>query len=327
MTHAPIFVSRRTLLAGLGGLTFAGALPWPASAARKTLTLRAAAEPVVLKAGAEPVVRPALVWSDKAPLQRGDELSVRFENSLQHSALLTFRGLDGAVAAEPLVTRRPVPPGGSDEFTVTLRSAGTLLADLRLGADGAPMPVLPLVVQDDKPLQVDGDGVMLIEDARLGPTGQPLPPGTDAGDAPWLYTINGKPSADIPLRANGRFRLRFINGCQRNVIAVRIDDHDVRVIGLDGQPAEPFLARGGTLVLTPGGRVDALIDATRPPGSSSAITLLDGGKPTLLGRLVTSSEPRSAPRRCRRPRRCRTTVCLHSFRWARRCGSSCRSAL
>ncbi|MFC0243212.1 multicopper oxidase family protein [Rhodopseudomonas telluris] len=297
MTQAPDFVSRRTLLAGLGGLSLASALPRPASAARKTLTLRAASEPVVLKAGAEPVARPALLWADKAALQRGDELTVRFENALQQPALLTFRGLDGAAAAEPLVTRRAVPPGGKDEFTVTLRSAGTLLADLRLGTDGAPMPVLPLVVQDDKPLQVDGDEVVLIEDARLGPNGEPLAPGTDAGDAPWLYTINGKPSADVPLRANGRFRLRFINGCQRNVIAVRIDDYDVRVIGLDGQPAEPFLARGGALVLAPGGRVDALIDATRPPGSSSAVTLLDGGKPTPLGRLVTSSESplRAAP--------------------------------
>jgi FtsP/CotA-like multicopper oxidase with cupredoxin domain len=298
MTHASFFVSRRTLLAGFGGLTLAGTGPRRAAAARKTMTLRAVSEPIVLRTGAEPVSRPALLWTDKAPLQRGDELTVRFENGLQHPALLTFRGLDGAAAAEPLVTRRPVPPGGTDEFMLTLRSAGTLLADLRLGADGiAPMPVLPLVVQDDAPLQVDGDEVVLIEDARLGSDGQPLAPGVEAGDAPWLYTINGKPSTDIALRANGRFRLRFINGCQRNVIAVRIDDHEVRVIGLDGQPAEPFLARGGTLVLTPGGRVDALIDATRPPGSSSAITLLDGGKPVPLGRLVTSTEPplRAAP--------------------------------
>lgn len=298
MTYTLAPVSRRTLLAGLGGLTVAGTMPLPASAAGKTLSLRAAVEPGILKAGADPVSRPTLLWTDKVPLLRGDELTVRFQNTLQQPALLTFRGLDGAAAAEPLVTRRPVPPGGTDEFKLFLRSAGTLLADLRLGGDGsAPMPVLPLVVQDATPLQVDGDEVILIEDARLGASGQPLAPSVDAGDAAWLYTINGKPNADITLRSNGRFRLRLINGCQRNVIAVRIDDLDVRVIGLDGQPAEPFLARGGTLVLTPGGRVDALIDATRPPGSSSAITLLDGGKPTPLGRLLTSSEPalRAAP--------------------------------
>ncbi|KPF96818.1 copper oxidase [Rhodopseudomonas sp. AAP120] len=298
MTHASFLVSRRTLLAGFGGLTLASTWPRRAAAARKTMTLRAASDPIVLQTGAEPVSRPALLWTNKAPLQRGDELTVRFENALQHPVLLTFRGLDGAAAAEPLVARRPVPPGGTDEFTLTLRSAGTLLADLRLGADGtAPMPILPVVVQDDTPLQVDGDEVVLIEDERLGPDGQPLAPGVEAGDAPWLYTINGKPTGDIALRANGRFRLRFINGCQRNVIAVRIDDHEVRVIGLDGQPAEPFLARGGTLVLTPGGRVDALIDATRPPGSSSAMTLLDGGKPVPLGKLLTSTEPplRAAP--------------------------------
>ena len=34
-------------------------------------------------------------------------------------------------------------------------------------------------------------------------------------------------------------------------------------MALDGQPAEPFPARNGALVLAPGGRVDAFVDVTR----------------------------------------------------------------
>ena len=100
-----------------------------------------------------------------------------------------------------------------------------------------------------------------------------------------------------------------MNGCgfassmaaNATVIAVKIEEHDVRVMALDGQPAEPFLARNGALVLAPGGRVDAFIDATAPPGSASSILLHDGKEARPIARLVASTEPPSARRsRCRR---------------------------
>src|ERR1700738_4928200 len=60
---------------------------------------------------------------------------------------------------------------------------------------------------------------------------------------------------------------------------------------LDGQPAEPFLARGGTLVLAPGTRADALIDASVSPGSTSSILLHDGKEARPIARLVASNGP------------------------------------
>jgi FtsP/CotA-like multicopper oxidase with cupredoxin domain len=59
----------------------------------------------------------------------------------------------------------------------------------------------------------------------------------------------------------------------------------------DGQPAEPFPARNGAVVLAPGGRVDVFIDATGPPGSTSSILLHDGKEARPIGRLVVSGEP------------------------------------
>ena len=38
-------------------------------------------------------------------------------------------------------------------------------------------------------------------------------------------------------------------------------------MAIDGQPAEPFQARNGALVLAPGGRIDAFIDVTAPAGT------------------------------------------------------------
>ena len=58
-------------------------------------------------------------------------------------------------------------------------------------------------------------------------------------------------------------------------------------MAIDGQPAEPFAARNGAVVLPPGGRVDAFIDAT----ASSSILLHDGKEARVIGKLALSAEP------------------------------------
>jgi FtsP/CotA-like multicopper oxidase with cupredoxin domain len=180
-----------------------------------------------------------------------------------------------------------------------LRYAGTFWCDLRLLGDGQARPsrARALVVGESEAVIVDRDEVFLIEDWRLRPDNTAIAPGIDPKDTMPLYTINGLTTLDIPTRTNERLRFRFINGCQRNVIAIKLEGHDVRVMALDGQPAEPFLARGGTLVLAPGTRVDAFIDATAPPGSTSSILLHDGKEARPIARLIASNEPplRDAP--------------------------------
>jgi FtsP/CotA-like multicopper oxidase with cupredoxin domain len=132
--------------------------------------------------------------------------------------------------------------------------------------------------------------VVLIEDFRLGPDGAASAPGGDARGAAPLYAINGKASLDLAAKPNERLRLRIINGCQRNVIAFRIDDHELRVMAIDGQPAEPFLARNGQLVLAPGTRTDVFVDAIRPAGSASNILIHDGKAASTIGRLMMSGD-------------------------------------
>jgi FtsP/CotA-like multicopper oxidase with cupredoxin domain len=68
-------------------------------------------------------------------------------------------------------------------------------------------------------------------------------------------------------------------------------------MALDSQPAEPFLARNGAVVLAPGGRADVFVDVTVPPGSKPQILLHDGKEASPIARLAVSGEPpaRSAP--------------------------------
>lgn len=297
MTDGIFRTTRRGLLAGLSGVILSPGLPvrQAAAAPRQVLALQARPGTAALRSGAADTP----VWSllEATPdatrrFRRGDELEVNLENQLPVPVVLNWHGIDGTPGAEPLTARPPLAPGAKDSFVIPLRHAGTVLCDLRLLGDGQarPLPARAIIVAETEPVAGDRDEVLLIEDWRLRPDGGALTPGTDTKDAATVYTVNGRPSADLSVRANERLRLRIINGCQRHAIALKIEDHDVLVVAIDGQPAEPFPARNGALVLAPGSRIDALIDATRPAGSASSIVLHDGKEPRTIGRLVTSGD-------------------------------------
>jgi len=141
-----------------------------------------------------------------------------------------------------------------------------------------------LIVTENEPVAVDRDEVLLIEDWRLRPDGTAIAPGADPQGTVPLYTLNGRTSFELSAFGNQRLRLRFINGSQRAVLAIKLENHDVRVMAIDGEPSEPFTARNGALVLAPGGRADAFVD-TR---TTSAILLHDGKEAHPIGTLAIS---------------------------------------
>jgi len=297
MSDRPLPLTRRTLLASAAASGLSAIMP-PTAAAQpaRPLVLEAGLGNLALRPG-QPDTKAATLSApghDGVPrLRRGEPLAVSFANALPGRALLNFRGANGAAAAEPLLARPPVVAGGRDAFTLPQRFAGTALCDLRLLEDATtgPLPVLPLVVAESEPVSVDRDEVMLIEEFRLAPDGRALAPGEAAPGAPALFTLNGKAAFDLAIRSHERLRLRFINGCQRSVVAIRIDLHDSRVMAVDGQPAEPFMARNGQFVLAPGTRIDSFVDATRAPESVADIMLHDGVAARRIGRLVYSGAP------------------------------------
>jgi FtsP/CotA-like multicopper oxidase with cupredoxin domain len=290
-------VDRRELLAGLGATALGAAAPDIASAqSRPPLKFTAKAGTIALRPGQAETPIWSLQSSPPDPglrFRRGDELQIAFQNDLPIPALLNWRGLDGVPAAEPLAARFPLAGGASENLTIPLRHAGTLLSELTLVGDGAARPArgLPLIVAESEPVAVDLDQVFLIEDWRLRPDGTAIVGGVDPGDTTPLYTVNGLTMPDITARTHERLRLRFINGCQRAVIAVKMEGYEVRVMALDSQPAEPFPARNSAIVLAPGGRADAFIDANGVPGSASPILLHDGKEARPVARLVVSKEP------------------------------------
>ncbi|MGY4479494.1 multicopper oxidase domain-containing protein [Bradyrhizobium sp. USDA 3364] len=304
VTSPRFSLSRRDLMTALG--TAALCPVWPAAGAaqgRTAVALQAKADRVSLRPGDGPGAGApeTLVWSlgsGNLHFKRGEILDVTFGNELPAAAALDCRGLDGIPAAEPFASRAPLATGAKDTFQLPLRHAGTFLcAPLFADGDTAPVRPRPLIVTGTSPVAVDRDEVLLIEEWRMRPDGTAIPPGIDPKDSTPIHTINGKTSYEISAPANARLRLRFINGSQRSVLAVKLETLDVRVMAIDGQPAEPFPARNGALILAPGSRTDVFVDAAGPAGTGFAMLLHDGKQVRPVGGLVVSNEPptRTAP--------------------------------
>jgi FtsP/CotA-like multicopper oxidase with cupredoxin domain len=290
-------LDRRELVAGLGAALLSPAMPGSAAAeGRPSLALQAKAGVIALRPG----VAETPIWSLRATttdpvlrFRRGDALEATFRNDLPVPAALNWHGVDGVPSTEPLGVRSPLSPGAKETAVIPLRHAGTLLCDLRLMGDAQALPsrAQALVVGESESVSVDRDELLLIEDWRVRPDGTAIAAGVDPEDAVPVYTVNGLASLDIPTRSHERLRLRFINGCQRNIIAIKIEGHEVRIMAMDSQPAEPFPARNGAIVLAAGARADAFIDVALPAGSASSILLHDGKEARPIARLIASKEP------------------------------------
>jgi len=305
MARPPFLPDRRDILAGLCAmslmpLTFCAA----GAQAPQRLALRAKVDEVALGPGPTHRSRTP-VWALQGPVavlryKRGDLLDIALQNELPAPVVLSIRGIDGLAANEPLTATLPLAPGTRANLSVPLRHAGTYLCDLWLADDAVTPPThpLPLIVEETEPVPTDRDDVFLIEAWRLHADGTPIASGTDPRDAATLHTINGEFSLDmrgIPIRANQRLRFRYINASQRGIVAVKLEGLDLRVMAIDGQPAEPFLARNGALVLAPGTRVDALVDVTGPPGLAFSMFLHDGKQTRLFAQWMISDEPPLRP--------------------------------
>jgi FtsP/CotA-like multicopper oxidase with cupredoxin domain len=286
-------LDRRRLMAGLGAAALAPI--WPATAlaqgrssspaAIAYLALKAAPERLKWRPDGPETSALGLTGSDLS-WKRGETAEITVGNGLQVPLALHWRGVDGNNAAEPLLARPQLAAGASETFRLAFRHAGTFLCDSGLFGDGLAQPLRskPLIVLESEPAPVGRDEVLLIEEWRLRPDGTAIAPGIDAKDTKPLYTLNGQSSFELSVYRNERLRLRFINASQRTVVAVKLENHEVRVMAIDGQPAEPFPARNGALVLAPGSRIDAFVDTA----TTASIMLHDGKEAHTIGKLTIS---------------------------------------
>jgi FtsP/CotA-like multicopper oxidase with cupredoxin domain len=234
---------------------------------------------------------PTATWSidGTAPgpalrIKRGEELRIRLINDLPEPTALHWHGVraPNALDGVPDLTQPPIVPGKSFDYrfrppdagTFWYRPAGNAAAQIGRGLRGA------LIVEESTPVAVDRDVLLVFEDWPLGPA-TPV-------------TING--AADVPLavRTNERLRLRLVNATVARALVLRIERHAPRVMAIDGQPAEPFLARDGRIALAPGNRADVFVDMLLGRGERATMLLEEAGAQRVIARFDYGGEPARA---------------------------------
>jgi FtsP/CotA-like multicopper oxidase with cupredoxin domain len=241
---------------------------------------------------------PTAIWgydgSAPGPLlrvRRGEDVRVRLANELPEPTTIHWHGirLPNAMDGVPDLTQPPVAPGASFEYrfrppdagTFWYRPAGNAAAQVGRGLCGA------LIVDEPTPVAVDRDMVMVFED---------WPPALDGSTEPAIgegrhITVNGAPAFELPARTNERLRIRLVNAALARTLTLRFDRHAPMVMAIDGQPAEPFLARDSRLMLGPGNRLDLFVDLTLAAGERASILLEETGAARAIVDLAYAGEP------------------------------------
>jgi FtsP/CotA-like multicopper oxidase with cupredoxin domain len=226
-------------------------------------------------------------------VRRGEELRVRVvggmrENGMREPTAVHWHGvrLPNAMDGSPPLTQAPIQPGANFDYRFTPPDAGTFwyhasAAETAQGLSGL------LIVEESEPVVVGSDLTLILQDA--GPGAGPDDP----------VFVNGRIDLELPAPAAERTRLRLINASAR-LMRIQIgeagpDELRAWVMAIDGQPAEPFLARGSRVSLAPGNRADLFVETTLAPGTQVPISVQAGKAPAPRTRLVFKGPPRSAP--------------------------------
>jgi FtsP/CotA-like multicopper oxidase with cupredoxin domain len=205
-------------------------------------------------------------------LRPGDLLRVRLTNHIPLPTNLHTHGLrvsPGGNSDNPFVA---VEPGASFDYAIKVPSdhpAGTywyhphhhggVAEQVFAGLVGA------LLIQDEPDLPVTDDLVLMISDTSLDGAGRVVAPAAMAkvmGREGDLVLVNGEYQPTISAAPGAVQRWRIVNACTSRVLALRLDNHELTQVALDGV----FLAspvQRDRVELAPGGRADILV---RPTG-------------------------------------------------------------
>jgi FtsP/CotA-like multicopper oxidase with cupredoxin domain len=309
---APLPLTRRRLLAGLGGACLvaprAGFAQSTAGPLRQTLV----AAPAKARLRPSPPVDTEIWAFDGATpgpslrIKPGETLNLKLENRTTAPLDLHWYGLRGEAERDGAASlaRPPIAPGETGEFRITPPDPGTLLyRPLTPGGSSEPagrgLSGL-LIVSEPQPPAVDLDLAVLVTDWLIGDD-QAIQPfvlqgnaGASAGRLGSWLTVNGRsPPLPVQARPGARIRLRLANACNARIMRLRFDGGKATVIAVDSQPTESFAPVRSQLPFAPGTRYDVVLDLPEETGAAVNVTALIGpGLP--LVRIVTAGE-KTAP--------------------------------
>jgi FtsP/CotA-like multicopper oxidase with cupredoxin domain len=220
-------------------------------------------------------------------VRRGEEVRVRLVNELPEPTAMHWHGvrLVNAMDGAPALTQAPIAPGESFDYRFIAPDAGTYWyhpsRTARRGLYGV------LLVTETQPVDVDRDLTLIFDTA--------VSAASAAAQQAASFTVNGASNFDIRARVNERLRLRLLNATDRQILALRVEGLRVFVMATDGEPAQPFAAREGRLVLGPGNRLDVFLDCTLAAGATAPVVVEGTPGNAAIARIVCETAPPSRP--------------------------------
>ncbi|HSS66592.1 MAG TPA: multicopper oxidase family protein [Gammaproteobacteria bacterium] len=209
-------------------------------------------------------------------LKLGQRVNTVLENRLGRPTTVHWHGMraPNGMDGVPALTQLPVSPGGRFHYAFEAKNPGTFwyhphfqsAEQLDRGLHGV------IVVEDDRPPQVDRDLVWLLDDWRLDSEGQIVEDFGDLHDVSHqgrignTATLNGRVPETFELMKGERIRLRLVNVANAWIFGLEFTGHSPRVIALDGHAVTPYVPQTGLVVIGPAQRVDLILDATGSPG-------------------------------------------------------------
>ncbi len=209
----------------------------------------------------------------------GDTVIVHFTNRLPDPTTIHWHGMRVPHAADGTHhTQMPVMPGATYDYRFALADAGLFWYHPHLMTDSQVERGLyaPIVVRGAGEPVVDREGVLMLDDVRLGMDGQIAPivmtddlPGREGS----ILLTNGHSDGAIPIRAGATQRWRIVNASNARYFNLSLAGHRFLVLGADmgfyPQPREV-----DNYLLVPGERVDILVRGTGMPGNDVALQSL-----------------------------------------------------
>ena len=158
-------------------------------------------------------------------------------------------------------------------------------------------------MEESAPPDVDQDRVLTFDDWRIGNDGRidersfgSIHDMAHAGRLGNVLTLNGQFSADVPVKAGQRLRLRLLNAANARVIGIRFAGHAPIIVALDGQPVDvPFVPDDNRIVLSPAQRADVILDCDQQSGTRTPIQVEAGRERLEVGKLVYDPARRQRP--------------------------------
>ena len=234
--------------------------------------------------------------------RKGAQARIPVSNELPQESTVHWHGLrvPNEMDGVPHVTQHPIAPGGRFEYAFRMRDSGTYwyhphqnsFEQVPRGLYGA------LIVEEEKPIEVDRDEVWVLSDMKLGPDRRQVEDFgrilevANAGRIGNQILLNGAAAGGaraLQVRSGERLRLRIVNAASARIFQLSFAGHAPAAIAYDGQAVEPAPLPSGGLSIGPGMRADLVIDCLGRPGESFAVSDV-GRSTTEIARLAYSAQ-------------------------------------